>query len=91
MKKFKMKAIYFVLSLLMVVLVYSLNTKMTKASENKRNSPTVLVPYQEVTESGTYRISVPGRIEGYGDMKKNIIGHMKIIYIQHVFQMEIMR
>lgn len=69
MKKFKMKAIYFVLSLLMVVLVYSLNTKMTKASENKRNSPTVLVPYQEVTESGTYRISVPGRIEGYGDKR----------------------
>ena len=70
MKKFKMKAIYFVLSLLMVVLVYSLNTKMTKASENKTNSPTVLVPYQEVTESGTYIVPSPGRIEctqGYRD------------------------
>ena len=63
-----MKAIYFVLSLLMVVLVYSLNTNMTKASENKTNSPTVLVPYQEVTEYGTYIVPSPGRIEitGYG-------------------------
>ena len=63
MKKFKMKAIYFVLSLLMVVVVYSLSTNAVRASENKTNSPTVLVPYQEVTESGTYIVPSPGRIE----------------------------
>ena len=68
MNKFRMKAIYFVLSLLMVVGVYSLNIKVAKASEHKENSPTVLVPYQEVTEYGTYIVPSPGRIEitGYG-------------------------
>lgn len=67
MNKFRMKAIYFVLFLLMVVGVYSLNIKVAKASEHKANSPTVLAPYQEVTESGIYRVSVPGRIEGYSN------------------------
>jgi len=70
MNKFRMKAIYFVLSLLMVVVVYSLSTNAVRASENKTNSPTVLVPYQEVTESGTYIVPSPGRIEctqGYRD------------------------
>ena len=67
MNKFRMKAIYFVLFLLVAVGITVLRGNVIEASENKTNSPTVLVPYQEVTESGTYRISVPGRIEGYSN------------------------
>lgn len=69
MKRFReSKVIYFILSLLMVFGVYTLNTKAVKASETGVNSPTVLVPYQEVTEYGTYIVPSPGRIEitGYG-------------------------
>lgn len=71
MKRFReSKVIYFILSLLMVFGVYSLNTKAVEASETGINAPTVLIPYQEVTESGTYIVPSPGRIEctqGYRD------------------------
>ena len=68
MKRIKKIAIYFVLSLIMVIGAYSLNTMLIEASETGEKSPTVLVPYQEVTEYGTYIVPSPGRIEitGYG-------------------------
>lgn len=68
MKRIKKIAIYFVLSLIMVIGAYSLNTMQIEASETGEKSPTVLVPYQEVTEYGTYIVPSPGRIEitGYG-------------------------